>query len=57
MKRYLAAGKGGRKENVHGQETTAAEDQTATLRALEYRADESNLRRTCEAETIDVKEL
>ncbi|KAK2548937.1 Serine/threonine-protein kinase Nek4 [Acropora cervicornis] len=57
VKRYLAAGKGGRKENVQGQETTATEDQTATLHALEYRAGESNLRRTCESETIDVKEL
>jgi len=33
------------------------EDQTATLHALEYRAGESNLMRTCESETIDVKEL
>ena len=57
MKRYLAAGKAGTKENVHGQETTATEDQTAMLHALEYRAGESNLRRTREAETIDVKEL
>lgn len=56
VKRYLAAGK-----NVchwsQCQETSATEDQTATLHALEYRAGESDLRKICGGERMQLREL
>ena len=63
MKRYIAAGMAevGRKENTYHwsqvQETSTTEDQTATLRTLENRAGENDLRRICELERIEAREL
>ena len=59
MKWYIAAIKGevGRKENAYhwsqDQGPSATQDQTATLRTLEYQAGESGLKRTCELERIE----
>lgn len=56
VKRYLAAGKSVCHWSQY-QETSATEDQTATLHALEYRAGESDLRKICGGERMQLREL